>query len=166
MTIARPDAVELLEADHRACERLFAEYRDLVRHEARPAQRKALANRLCLELTVHAKLEEELFYPAAREALHEDDAIDDAESAHESVKDLVAQLLASRAEDPLFDAKVAVLEDYVARHVREERDAVFPQVRRSPLDLHALARSMNVRKAELRAVADALLEDALASTVA
>lgn len=166
MSVLSHDALELLETDHRTCERLFAEYRDLVRHDARPAQRKALASRLCLELTIHAKLEEELFYPAAREALRDDDAVDDAEAAHDSVKDLVAQLLATRADDPLFDAKVAVLQDYVARHVREERESVFPLVRQSALDLRALARSIVVRKEELRGVADALLEDALASMAA
>jgi hypothetical protein len=161
--MTQPDAIELLEDDHRACDRLFAEYRDLVRHEVAPAQRKALADRICLAVTIHGKLEEELFYPAAREALRDDDVIDDAEASHDSAKELVAQLLAMRPQDPLYDAKVAVLAQYVEDHARHEQVHIFPLVRATALDLRALARSLMVRKAELSAVAEALREDALAS---
>lgn len=161
-----PDAIELLEADHRACERLFADYQEQVRLGAPATRRQALADRICLELTIHAKLEEELFYPAVREALQDDDLVDDAEAAHESVRDLVAQVLAMPATHPLYDAKMAVLADYVERHVRQERQEVFARVRGCALDLQALARSLLVRKEELGRVADALREDALASTTA
>jgi hypothetical protein len=160
---AAQDAIELLEAGHHCCDQLFADYRILARGRAPAAARKALAERICLELTVHGKLEEELFYPAAREALQDDDLVDEAESAHDSARDLVGQVLAMRASHPLYDARVAVLAECVGRHVAHERKRVFPRLRRSALDLRALARSLRVRERELREVAEALREDALAS---
>lgn len=166
MSAPPADAIEQLEADHRACERLFAHYQELVRQNAPADRRKAVAERICLELTIHAKLEEELFYPAVREALQDDDLVDEAEAAHDSARDLVAQVLAMPAGDPLHDARMAVLADCVRRHVRREQLDVFARVRGSPLDLRALARSLTVRREELCRVADALREDALASTMA
>lgn len=119
-----------------------------------------------MELTIHAKLEEELFYPAVRDALNDEELLDEAEDAHGNQREFVAQILATRAEDELYDAKVAVLADYVARHVRQEREQVFNRVMASRMDLQALGRAITVRKEELRAVSDALREDALASALA
>jgi len=166
VTAHAPDALDLLEADHLACDRLFADYQELVRVHAPLARRKALAERICVALTIHAKLEEELFYPAVREALQDDDLVDEAEAAHEGVHQQVAQLLAHMAGPCLDDAMMAELASAVRHHVQHERRFVLAQVRRSPLDLHGLARSLAVRKEELCRVADALREDALASAVA
>jgi hypothetical protein len=161
-----PDAIDLLDADHLAVHALFAAYRELVRTSAPAVERRALAEEICMELTIHARLEEELFYPAVREALHDDDLLDEAEGEHGSQREFVAQILSTPAEDPLYDAKVAVLGEYVERHVRKEREEVFNRVLASRLDLQALGRSITVRQEELRAVADALREDALASAIA
>ena len=161
-----PDAIDLLDADHLAVHGLFQAYRELVRTHAPALQRRALAEEICMELTIHAKLEEELFYPAVREALNADELVDEAEEQHGSQREFVAQILATPAEDGLYDAKVAVLAEYVERHVRREREEVFNRVLASRLDLQALGRSITVRKEELRAVADALREDALASALA
>lgn len=161
-----PDAIDLLDADHLAVHQLFAGYAELVRASAPALQRRALAEEICMELTIHARLEEELFYPAVREALRDEDLLDEAEDQHGSQREFVAQILAMLPEDPLYDAKVAVLREYVERHVRQEREQVFNRVLASGLDLHALGRSLAVRKEELRAVADALREDALASATA
>lgn len=161
-----PDAIDLLDADHLNAHAMFEAYRDLVRRRATPLQRRALAEEICIELTIHAKLEEELFYPAVREALRDDELVDESEDQHGSQRELIAQILAMPAEDELYDARVAVLADYVARHVRQEREQVFNRVLASPLDLQALGRSMSVRKEELKSVADALREDALASALA
>jgi hypothetical protein len=161
-----PDAIDLLDADHLAVHALFQAYRDLVRSRAPALQRRALAEEICMELTIHAKLEEELFYPAVRDALRDDDLLDEAEDQHGSQREFVAQILATPPDDELYDAKVAVLGEYVARHVAKEREQVFNRALASRLDLQALGRAIVVRQLELRAVADALREDALASALA
>lgn len=161
-----PDAIDLLDADHLQVHGLFQSYRELVRTRAPALQRRALAEEICMELTIHAKVEEELFYPALREALQDEELLDEAEGAHGSQRELVAQILATAAEDELYDARVAVLSDYVERHVRSEREQVFNRALAARLDLQSLARAISVRKEELRAVSDALREDALASALA
>jgi hemerythrin superfamily protein len=161
-----PDAIELLDADHLAVHALFTTYRSLVRKRAAVLQRRALAEEICLELTIHARLEEELFYPAVREALRDDDGIDEAEDQHGSQREFIAQILATAPDDELHDARVAVLAAYVERHVALEREQVFNRVLASSLDLHALGRAIAVRKEELRTVAEALREDALAAAFA
>jgi hypothetical protein len=161
-----PDAVDLLDADHLAVHALFDAYRELVRTAAPGPQRRALAEEICMELTIHARLEEEIFYPAARDTLQDDDLLDDAEGDHGSQRELVAQILAAPAADEAYDAKVAMLAEYVARHVRMEREQVFNRVVATRMDLHALGRKLVVRKEELRSVSEALREDALASALA
>ena len=161
-----PDAIDLLDADHLAVHALFQSYRDLVRNAAPALQRRALAEEICMELTIHARLEEELFYPVVREALGDDDVLDEAEDQHGSQREFVAQILTASPDDELYDARVAVLAEYVERHVRQEREQVFNRVMASRLDLQSLARSLTVRKEELRAVSDALREDAVASALA
>src|SRR4051812_16478738 len=161
-----PDAIDLLDADHLAVHALFQSYRELMRERAPALQRRALAEEICMELTIHARLEDELFYPAVREALNDDDVVDGAEEQHGSQREFVAQILATSPDDELYDARVAVLAEYVERHVRQEREQVFNRVLASRLDLQSLARSLTIRKEELRAVSDALREDALASALA
>jgi len=161
-----PDAIDLLDADHLAVHALFQSYRELVRTGADAIQRRALGEEICMELTIHAKLEEELLYPAVRQALRDDDLVDEAEDQHGSQREFVAQILSSSAEDELYDARVAVLGEYVERHVRQEREEVFNRVLASRLDLQSLARAIKARRKELRAVAEALREDALAAALA
>lgn len=161
-----PDAIDLLDADHLAVHAMFQSYRELVRSGAPALQRRALAEEICMELTIHAKLEEELFYPAVREALEDEELLDEAEGQHGSQRELVAQILATPAEDALYDARVAALAEYVARHVHQEREQVFNRALAARLDLQSLARAIGVRKEELRSVSEALREDALASALA
>lgn len=161
-----PDAIDLLDADHLAVHAMFEAYRELVAARAPAPQRRTLAEEICIELTIHARLEEEIFYPAVRDSLSDDELLDDAEDAHGSQREFVAQILATSAEDELYDAKVAVLGDYVSRHVRKEREQVFNRVMASRMDLQSLGRLLAVRKEELRSVQDALKEDALASAFA
>jgi hypothetical protein len=160
-----PDAIDLLDADHLLVHSLFERYRDLVRTKAAAPDRRALAEEICMELTIHAKLEDELFYPAVREVLRDDDLVDEAEEQHGSAREFIAQILTGSPEDELYDAKVAVLAGYVERHVRQEREQVFNRLLASGLDLHALAASIATRKEELRAVAEALREDTLSNAV-
>jgi hypothetical protein len=161
-----PDAIDLLDADHLAIHAQFQAYRELVQSRAPALQRRSLAEEICIELTIHARLEEELFYPAVREALQDDDLVDDEEDPHGTQREFVAQILATAPEDPLYDAKVALLGEHVLRHVRQEREQVFNRVLAARVDLQSLGRLMSVRKEELRAVSEALREEALASALA
>lgn len=161
-----PDAVDLLDADHLSVHALFQSYRELVRKRATPLQRRALAEEICIELTIHARLEEELFYPAVRDALEDDGLLDETEDQHGSLREFVGQVLATQPEDALYDARVALLAEYVERHVRQEREQVFNRVLASRLDLQSLGRAIAIRKEELRAVSEALREDALAQALA
>jgi hypothetical protein len=158
-----PDAIDLLDADHLAVHGLFQSYRELVRVNASALQRRALAEEICIELTIHAKLEQELFYPAVREALHDPEVVDEAEDQHGSQRGFVGQILSTSPEDERYDARVAVLGDYFERHVRDEREQVFNRALAARLDLHSLARAISARREELKAVSEALREDAIAS---
>jgi hypothetical protein len=158
-----PDAIDLLDADHLSVHALFQSYRELVRTRAPALQRRTLAEEICMELTIHAKLEDELFYPTVSEALHDPDLVDETEEHHASQRQLVGQILSTSPEDESYDARVAVLADYFERHVRDEREQVFNRALASRVDLQALGRTITMRREELRAVSDALREDAIAS---
>jgi hemerythrin superfamily protein len=144
------DVIDLLSDDHRKVEELFEDY-ESSKDEADDEAKAALVATICLELTVHATVEEEIFYPAARGALDEEDAamLDEAEVEHATVKVLIADLADMQPSDPLYDAKVKVLSEYVKHHVKEEEGEIFPSVRESELDLAALGEEIAARKQEL-----------------
>lgn len=149
------DACSLLDADHRAVKKLFKAYESLVGSRARDAagQRLDLARQICQELTVHAAIEEEIFYPALREALKDTAPLAEAEVEHGSVKELIAQLEALDQADEAFDARVKVLGEYVDHHVKEERNQIFPAARAARrLDLLALRDELQARKDQLMGV--------------
>ena len=145
------DALQLLTADHDAVKALFDEFEDLVEQEDGDEQKAGLVQRICNELTVHARLEEEIFYPAVREAIDDDALMDEADVEHATAKDLVAQLEGMSPGDDHYDAKVVVLGEYVSHHVQEEEEEMFEQVRRSDVDTAALGAEMVARKGELTA---------------
>ncbi|MCF8203485.1 MAG: hemerythrin domain-containing protein [Methylotenera sp.] len=150
-----PDAIDLLTADHREVKALFKEYDKLVKADAESGEKETIALQICVMLTAHATAEEELFYPAAREVLGEDeDLVDEADVEHASAKELIAQIEAGSPDDPLYDAKVKVLGEYIDHHVKEEEGEMFPKVRKSDLDLDALGEDIAARKAELLDKAD------------
>lgn len=143
------DAIKLLKADHKEVKAWFKQYEKLEDDE----DKQALASQICLALTVHAQIEEEIFYPAARAAIDDADMFDEAEVEHGSAKQLIAEIQAMKAGDRLFDAKVIVLGEYIDHHVQEEEDEMFPDARDSDLDLKALGAQLAQRKAELMAKA-------------
>jgi len=148
---AAPDAIKLLKDDHAEVKKLFGQYDKLAKAEAPASERETLALTICDMLVVHTTLEEEIFYPAAREALgDEDDLIDEAAVEHASAKDLIAQIQSSDPNDDLYDAKVKVLGEYIAHHVKEEHDELFPKVK-PKLDTKSLGAEMLQRKNELMA---------------
>ena len=148
---APADAVALLTADHKDVSKLFKAYEKLVKADASGDERLEVVQTICEMLTAHATIEEEIFYPALREAPDADDLLDEAEVEHATVKDLVSQLEAMDPDDDLYDAKVTVLGEYVAHHVQEEENEMFPKCRKAEMDLSDLAGQLAERKAELMA---------------
>ena len=148
---AQTDATALLTRDHADVKKLFKEYEKLADAEADGEERQALAEQICDMLTVHATIEEEIFYPAAREAEVESDLLDEAEVEHASAKDLIAQIKAMGPDEELYDAKVKVLGEYVKHHVNEEEGELFPKLREAEdFDVEALGDQIAQRKQELR----------------
>lgn len=146
-----PDAIKLLTADHREVKALFQQYQEMVDHEAEDQEKQEIADQICLMLTVHAQIEEELFYPAAKEAIKEPDLVNEANVEHASAKDLIAQIQESDPSDEMYDAKVKVLGEYIDHHVKEEEGEMFPQARKAKVDLVALGEQLAERKQALMA---------------
>ena len=143
-----PDAITLLEADHREVETLFDQYEGA----EDDGQKGAIAAQICLALKVHAQIEEELFYPPARDKTGDADLVDEAIVEHMGAKTLIAQIEAMKPGQPLYDAKVKVLSEQVRHHVEEEESELFPEVRETRIDLDALGAKLANRKAELLAL--------------
>ena len=141
------DAIALLKADHREVKALFAEY-DKAEEDTK---KQDLADRICGALKVHTRVEEEFLYPAAYDALDQDgdDLLDEAEVEHACAKALIAEIEAMSVGEPLFDAKVKVLGEYIDHHVKEEEGELFPECKDADMDLKALGAAMAARKAEL-----------------
>jgi len=147
-TPAAKDAITQLKADHVKVSGLFAEYA-----KARStAKKKALVADICAELSVHAQIEEEIFYPEVKAALKDHLLVPEATVEHASLKDLIAQIEAVEPGGELYDAKVKVLAEYVKHHVKEEQNEMFPKVKASSLDLLELGSRMAARKADLLAM--------------
>ncbi len=143
---AKPaDAIKLLKDDHREVKKWFKDYEKL----EEDSEKQELAQKICLALTVHTRIEEEIFYPAARGGIDDDDLLDEAEVEHASAKALIEQILSMKPGDDLYDAKVTVLGEYVEHHVEEEESEMFPECRDADLDLKGLGAQMAKRKAEL-----------------
>jgi len=141
------DAIQLLKADHREVEKLFAQF-EKASGEARKMQ---LAQKICLELTVHTQVEEEILYPQSREVLKDDEIVNEAIVEHQAAKDLIAQIQGMDASDEMFDAKVTVLQEQIEHHVEEEEKEYFPQLQKSDMDLKMVGEQIAARKKELMA---------------
>ncbi|MDM0005477.1 hemerythrin domain-containing protein [Variovorax sp. J22G73] len=151
---ATPDACSLLDTDHKNVKKMFTAYEELAHSKAAsaPDKKRELAQQICAELTVHTQIEEEIFYPAVREAIKDTDLLDEAEVEHASAKDLIAQLQDATDIDEKFDAKVKVLGEYIDHHVKEERNELFPKARAAHgLDLVGMREQLAQRKEELMA---------------
>lgn len=148
------DACSLLDADHRKVKKMFKDYQELTKSRAASASQKKrdLAKEICAELTLHAQIEEEIFYPALREAIKDIDLLDEAEVELASAKDLIAQISDATDVDDKFDAKVTVLGEYIDHHVKEERGDMFTKARAAKkLDLVSMRDVLQARKEELMA---------------
>lgn len=141
------EAIALLRADHKLVNDLFEEY-----EKTRSAsKKKSLVKQICTELTIHAQIEEEIFYPAAKKALRDKELIPEATVEHATLKDLIAQVEGVEPDGEMYDAKIKVLSEYVKHHVKEEQNELFPKVKASNLDLVELGAQLTERKEELMA---------------
>jgi Hemerythrin HHE cation binding domain len=143
---ASPSAFELLEQDHREAEEWFDEYDELKEDDNR---KEELAEKICLALKVHAQIEEEIFYPRAREATKDNDLIDEAVVEHATVKNLIGEIEAMEVGEELYDAKMRVLGEMVKHHIKEEEEELFPELEAAKLDLNAVGKEIAERKEEL-----------------
>jgi hemerythrin superfamily protein len=141
------EATALLKADHKLVSMLFEQYESA----KSSTKKKAIVAQICTELTVHAQIEEEIFYPQVKEALKDKELIPEATVEHATLKELIAQIEDGEPDDELYDAKVKVLSEYVKHHVKEEQNEIFPKAKASKLDMYALGEQLQQRKEELLA---------------
>ena len=141
------EATALLKADHKLVSDLFDQYEKT----RSTAKKKALVASICLELGVHAKAEEEIFYPAVKAALKDKELVPEATVEHATMKELMAQVEGKEPDGEMFDAKIKVLSEYVKHHVKEEETEMFPKARKTKLDMKALGAQIAARKDELKA---------------
>ena len=145
---SQPDAVEFLKSQHREVEDLFKQFEKLGEDDA-SEEKEPIVRMACEKLTMHASLEEEIFYPAAREVEDVDSLLNEAEVEHGTAKDLIATLDSMDASDPMFCANFTVLSEYIKHHVKEEENELFPKIKKSDLDLDTLGQELAERADEL-----------------
>jgi hypothetical protein len=150
-TAKQKDACDLLDADHKAVKKMFTEFEELAESRGGREKKRMLADKICRELTVHAQIEEEIFYPAVRKAIKEELMMNEAEVEHATAKELISQIQEMGPGDTLFGAKVLVLGEYLDHHVKEERSEMFPKARASKVDLIKMRDTLQSRKEELMA---------------
>lgn len=141
------DATNLLRADHKKVDELFKQYES----SRSTAKKQALVDEICLELSIHAQVEEEIFYPAVQGAIKDKDLVAEARVEHAMLKELIGQVRGKEPADDLFDARIKVLSEYVKHHVKEEQNEMFPRARKANLDMRELAERITSRKEELKA---------------
>jgi len=143
------DAITMLKADHVEVRQLFDRFDELCAMHADADSRQSLIENLCAVLTAHTMIEEELFYPAARQAIEDPRLLDHAIEDHARAKELIAQLVDASASDALFNTRVHLLRDAIEQHVTEEEAQLFPQVHKTGLDLKGMVPKMAARKEEI-----------------
>lgn len=149
MDSRKPDAIALLKADHRKVEGLFASYEKATGG----SRKKSIAEQICMELTIHTKIEEDVFYPACEGGV-EEDLLREAYVEHDGAKVLVAELEAGGPDEKFYDAKVKVLCEMIEHHVEEEEkrvEGMFAQARKAGLDMDDLGERMMAEKQSLLA---------------
>lgn len=148
-TDTKPDAIALLKADHRTVETLFEKFETA----SGGARQRDLAERICMELIVHTKIEEEIFYPACAGKVA-DDLLKEAYVEHDGAKLLIAEIEAGGPDDDYYAAKVKVLSEQIEHHIEEEEkrvEGIFSQARKAGIDMDALGDRLRARKNELLA---------------
>ena len=141
------EAIDMLKQDHDKVQKAFKEFETMDHHDAEACRQ--LVATVCEDLKVHTTLEEEIFYPAVREAIDDEDMMNEAAVEHETAKMLIEQLENMQEDDPNYNATFKVLGEYVRHHIREEEGGMFPAARKADIDFGALGARMRDRKDEL-----------------
>jgi hemerythrin superfamily protein len=147
---AYENAIDLLDADHKMVKQLFINYDALCQDGAPAEDREALAAKICQEITIHAQIEEEIFYPEVRKATGDDPLMDEALHEHAQAKETIAKIQAMKAGDKKLDETVKKLAKLIDEHVLEEREQIFLKAQQSDLDLRGLAVPLAKRKLALK----------------
>jgi hemerythrin superfamily protein len=143
---ASSDAIALLKDDHKRVSALFDQY-----EKARTAARKqSIVSKICEELSVHATVEEEIFYPAVRAALKDRELVPEAIVEHATIKEFIAKVGGKTPDGDMFDAHIQVMGEYVKHHVKEEQTEMFPKARKTKLDMKEIGAQIAARKKELQ----------------
>jgi len=148
------DAIALLKNDHREVEALFAKF-----EKAGTGSKQAIAEQICNELKIHSMLEEEIFYPALKGKIEDEELLNEAYVEHDGAKVLINDIMAGGGSgDEFYDAKVKVLQEQIEHHVQEEEkpaEGLMAMAREAGVDLVAMRDQMMTRKQELMAQAEA-----------
>ncbi len=150
---AYDDAVDLLDADHKAVKKLFIDFNALCDDGAAPDAKRPIADKICQALLIHMQIEEEIFYPAVRAGTGDKPLIEEAIDEHAQAKETIAQIQAMDAADDKYDDTVKRLGELIDAHVLEEREQMFLEARQSQTDLRGLAVQLFERKQQLKAAA-------------
>ena len=137
-------AIALLMEDHAYVKKAFRAF-EKMDEEDQPA----LVKQVLQALKVHTRIEEEIFYPAVRKAIKDEDLMNEAEVEHDSAKALIRQLERMKPSDPKFAATFTVLGEYVNHHVKEEESEMFPKARRARVNLKGLGAKLMGQKIKL-----------------
>jgi len=144
------DAIALLTEDHNRVKKLFGEFEMLKTGEDTEDEKLDIVQEICMELTIHAKIEEEIFYPAVIEEIGQLDIMDEAAVEHAAAKEQIEELVLMAPEEENYDAKVTVLKEMVEHHIKEEEGKMFPRLKKTTIDLVGLGQSLSQRKQELQ----------------
>ena len=142
---AKNDALSLLKADHDKVRKMFREFEKLEDTE----EKAQLVRQACTELKVHTQIENEIVYPALREAIEDEELMNEALVEHQAAEELISQLEEMQPDDEMYDAKFTVLGEYVNHHIAEEQKEMFPKARKAKIDLAELGEQIARRKGEL-----------------
>ncbi len=145
----KEDALSLLMEDHKKVQKIFKDF-EKSKDEMGEEAKAEMVRRACTELKIHTTIEEEIFYPALRDAIEDEDLIDEAEVEHASAKQMIDELERMQPGDELYDAKFTVLGEYVNHHIKEEQNEIFPEVKKAKLDLEQLGERLMQRKQALQ----------------
>ena len=142
------DAIDLLMQDHKEVKAMFGAFKKLKKNESGDEDKAELVQQICTALTIHATVEEEIFYPAVRAGIDDEDLMDEADVEHAGAKELIAQLESASPGDDHYDAKVTVLGEMIDHHVKEEEGEMFPKAKKA-IDTKAVGAELAARKEEL-----------------
>ena len=141
----KQEATALLKADHKLVEQLFDDYEQ----SNTKSQKKQIVEQICKELSIHAQVEEEIFYPAVQKALKDHELVPEAVVEHSTLKDLIAAVKGVEPDGDMYDAKIKVMCEYVKHHVKEEENEMFVEAKSTSLDMVKLGALMSERKTQL-----------------